>query len=584
MATSRNSVVNVLFMLVSVVLFAYFVYATVSVVTISSPVSGANLSGASYLLNSSITSNVSVDSVLWNVTNSTGVQVAIRTSTNTSVTSWNSTLNTTALTDGLYNVSIRANDSDGAVNMSVSALNVRVDNTAPTISFQGQTPGAGSYLSQTSIPVNISSVDAGVGLSTIRVFLYNSSWALVNNTNTTANARMLNFTGLTVEGAYYINVTANDSINNVNSSQVSRTITLDTTSPLVSAPSSPLNYGNYSIHTGIVTLNVSVSDAVTNISFVFFNITNGSGVQNATITATQEGSTSYYSSTLNTSEYLDGLYNVTVYVNDSAGNVNNSIVVTTVRIDNTDPVITLSCDRTALRTGEVITCTCSATDAVSGVNDSSLDYTARPSTGSSGSFITECTAVDYSLNSKTVNWSYSVTGGGSSSGGGASQSWTNNYAYDSKELSEQSALTTLLSAKNKVTIKVAGVSHYVGVKNVGLTSAELEMASTPVQFTLNVGDTKKFDLNSDGSYDVSVVLNNIVSGRANVTINSVNEKVVSTQSDSTQGNGNAAASAATTNGEPSESGSNAGIWIGVVVLVIIIVLVVFFAKKSKKHR
>ena len=49
--------------------------------------------------------------------------------------------------------------------------------------------------------------------------------------------------------------------------------------------------------------------------------------------------------------------------------------------------------------------------------------------------------------------------------------------------------------------------------------------STPRNITFYIGDEKKFELNDDGFYDLYVKLNNIVSGKANVSIKEIHEEI-----------------------------------------------------------
>jgi len=488
---------------------------------------------------------------------------------NATTTSSPNFVNQTGLPDGTYIFNATAADKLNNVNSTLLSRSVRIDTTKPN--FTVIAPGNISY-GTTNRTINFTSSDAGVGVD--------SSWFYNETGNTTYTG--VKYNNLS-EGSHTFIFYSNDSLGNTNSTSV--TFLIDLTNPAVTIHA-PFAGSNHSNHTGEIFFNASVSDGGSGIGAVYFSVMNGTE-KVANITSTVESS-GVYTGSLNTTDLADGIYNVTVYANDSVGNLNSSESILGIVVDNTDSVIDFTCDRTTLRVGETITCSCTATDATSGVN--SVDYTVHPSTYSSGSYTTTCTVVDYASNTAYADWNYSSSGGGShgGGGGGSSQTWTNNYAYDSKELGDQSALTTTLGSKDKVTIKVAGVSHYVGVKSVSLTSADIEIASNPIQATLNVGETKKFDLNADGTYDLAVTLNSIISGDANMTIGSINEKIATgsgtPQSNVTQGTN--AGTTTTPAGVKSVGNSNTWVWwiVGVVVIVLILFFVLKANKKRKTHR
>jgi PGF-pre-PGF domain-containing protein len=117
--------------------------------------------------------------------------------------------------------------------------------------------------------------------------------------------------------------------------------------------------------------------------------------------------------TLNIS--ADGNYNWTVQIYD--GNNYSYIETGFFTIDTTAPTITFSCDAELITQNELLTCTCSATDVLVGVQETS--FTSSPSTSSTGDFTTSCTSKDNLNNSATSNLGYTViapiSGGGGSS-------------------------------------------------------------------------------------------------------------------------------------------------------------------------
>ena len=114
----------------------------------------------------------------------------------------------------------------------------------------------------------------------------------------------------------------------------------------------------------------------------------------------------------------------------------------------------------------------------------------------------------------------------SSSEGGTSPSfWTNTFAYDNKEFSEQAPLTREFSVKHRTKLKIAGEAHYLGIVELTETRATINVSSTPQQKNISIGEEWKVDVNDNEIYDLLVRLNSIRENKANITILSINEKV-----------------------------------------------------------
>jgi hypothetical protein len=180
-----------------------------------------------------------------------------------------------------------------------------------------------------------------------------------------------------------------------------KNITFDSTPPNVTTIYTVVNNGNYS---GIINLNITVNDALMEVGSVYFNITNSTG-QVSFIRANNLGGGIYYNLTINTLDYLDGKYNITVYANDTLSNLNSTERLQGT-VDNTVPTGSLSCSPLDSEKGDTVTCTCSGEDATSGV--SSGPGSSNPSTSQTGDFTEFCTIFDYAGNSITVSAGYSV--------------------------------------------------------------------------------------------------------------------------------------------------------------------------------
>ena len=265
---------------------------------------------------------------------------------------------------------------------------------------------------------------------------------------TTANGWIINYTGTSNYTFIAFNTTAytpgnynitvrfiynNTQINTaVNYNETSIAIIVnDTTAPFnVNLSDLPLTYANIS---GSQLINLSVFDKgnmtagareydVTGVNITIYNNTGG---VNASYTMTNVTG-NYWNFTLVTTQFPDGIYNISLFVNDTNGNV-NSTNISNVIIDNTAPTGAVTCTPTSVYRSQTVTCSCSSSDALSGVNSTAGNsVTSSPSTGETGIFTNTCSFIDLAGNSGTASTTYTVTqtststGGTTSSGGGAS--------------------------------------------------------------------------------------------------------------------------------------------------------------------
>jgi hypothetical protein len=293
-------------------------------------------------------------------------------------------------------------------------------------------------------------------------------------------------------------------------SNVSVTIN-DKTPPevLESSITSPVSNSN---HSDTLTLSVNVIDNL-GVEAVIFNLTNASISQ--TYSASSAGGNTW-TTPLNTNDFSNGFYNLTVYANDSAGNLNDSAFVYNVFFDNTNPTITFSCSPLSLNKGNTITCSCSGADADSGVLSTS--YTKNPSTSSVGTSTTTCTITDYAGNLISSSIEYVVK---SFESGGPPT-----YAPSESQLKE--GYKKVMYENWRVSFKVGSSSHTFKVEDLTQTSAKITISSQTQEAVLLIGEEKKFDVSGDGYYDVLVKLNSIDSNvikKAEFEIKKINEKI-----------------------------------------------------------
>ncbi|MFH1365116.1 MAG: hypothetical protein ABIH28_00850 [archaeon] len=257
-------------------------------------------------------------------------------------------------------------------------------------------------------------------------------------------------------------------------------------------------------------------------------------------------------------------------------------------IDNTAPTLSFGCTSETVVLYGTVTCACSGTDATSGFNTSSLSYTASPSTSTIGTHTETCTGTDYAGNSvsasTTYKIDYNVGSGGGSSGGSLVSQWVKEIKVSDSEMNLGQVLKQL-KTNYRLTFNVKGVGHHVGVKSMTSTTVTIEVASTPQIVTLTLGETKKFDVDNDKYYDLSVTLNSIANGNADITINQINELMPQAQQSAPSTTGQETSS--TTDTGSTTTGTKAkesNIWMWVLVIVIVIFIVGFVMSKQGKRK
>ncbi|MAG01937.1 hypothetical protein CMI42_01255, partial [Candidatus Pacearchaeota archaeon] len=389
------------------------------------------------------------------------------------------------------------------------------------------------------------------------------------------------------DGTWVIQVYANDSDGNANNTQ-NITVRFDQTIPNeVNITSSHVTRGNYS---GTQTFNFSILDVTAGGGSLWINISNSTTVEvvRSTINASNPSSI-YWNVSVDTSDFVDGLYNVSVTANDSAGNTNTTLVILQdIRIDNTNPTGTVSCSPSTVTAGGGVTCTCSPSDGGSGINTSATINPAT-STSNTGTFTQTCTFKDLAGNTGTASSSYTVElSGGSGGGGGGGGSSSSSFSYRktipviADDLKNLGTLTQPVGEKERVKVKIASAKvgedevHYIGVRKLTLTSAVVEIASDPVRIELDIGEDAKVDVNDDGFYDVYVKLESITNGKADLLIRYLNEEIPEEkEEESVDTTGEIVPE------EVEEESSLMWLWVLIVVIVVIVIGWVV-AKKGKR--
>jgi hypothetical protein len=121
-----------------------------------------------------------------------------------------------------------------------------------------------------------------------------------------------------------------------------------------------------------------------------------------------------------------------------------------------------------------------------------------------------------------------VTSDTDSSSGSASNApseWLNTWRDDNEDLDIKGEVVRSLGSKERIRIKINNETHYVGVINLTSTTAIINVSSTPQQATFSIGESKKFELGTDGYYDLFVTLKSISGSKANVSVSYIHELI-----------------------------------------------------------
>jgi len=244
-----------------------------------------------------------------------------------------------------------------------------------------------------------------------------------------------------------------------NSTNIS--IQVDTTAPVITLP----EYTNATSKkaSDTLTLNISVADALSGETGTVCLI-DVNGTSNQTIDIDSGWCNS---STISLTDCtIDGNHTLKIYVNDTVNNIglNNSFVV---QVDSTAPTASASCSPSTLYVEEVVTCSCSGTDATSGVNSSLTTASSTPSTSIAGTFTYSCSVTDNTGNSASATAaSYNIIsrGGGDSS----PNEWANQESHSWSKMTPGSA-TIIKDFDKEIGLKQIQIEVKNEAQNVKIT-------------------------------------------------------------------------------------------------------------------
>lgn len=233
---------------------------------------------------------------------------------------------------------------------------------------------------------------------------------------------------------------------------------------------------------------------------------------------------------VNVTGLSDGTYYINASANDSAGNINISLLRTVI-LDTIAPNFTFG---TPTLTSSSVSVSLTVSDAFSGINRactadrSDVNITGKgisqtlSETGltcnSKYNYVVTCRDAAGNAYTDSITYTTSSCVAGQNTGGTA---WKATYAAsDSESLKGYTKELGLLEA---VKVKVNNEDHYVGVVSFSTQSATINVTSTPQQATVLIGQTKQFEVSGDLFYDLNVTVRAIGASKVNVTILSVHE-------------------------------------------------------------
>lgn len=462
-----------------------------------------------------------------------------------------------------YTYTVLINNTDTTLNIT------QVNITLPTnVSFvrvsNSTTAGAHAFLNTSTVLTWNTTTQSLINYSSAGENRHNFTFNATVSYPGTYNITVATFNG-TVLSTSYLTLRVND--------------TTAATSIEFAAPSQSNNTNS----SGSIAANISVSDnGRYTINVTLLNSTYG------IINTTAATDTSAY---INFTGLTSGVYYVNASVNDTGANKNYS-ELRKITVDTDSPTVSLastgstvtsvSGDITISDNTTTVSNTCSADRT--GASISVVSTTKQTleeddlTCGTSYNYVITCrdnvgnTGVSTSVSLTTG----SCVGGSAATGGSSSTSsttWTTTYVAPA-DTNLQEGYRRVLGSKERVEIKINNVKHNVGVLSTNASGATIEVASTPQKTTLNVGETKNFDLDGNGSNDISVTLNAITNGKADLTVKQIVQQT--TPADNTQ-----PAATENTPAETTESSSSSMVWIWVLIVVVIIALAVWFWMRKK---
>lgn len=461
---------------------------------------------------------------------------------------------------GTKTVYVRFKDSAGNVSTGYSDTITLNDTTAPTGSISVNS-GA-STTNTSSVTLTLSATDDIDTSGSLQMQVSNDSGFAGASWEAYAISKAWTLTSGTGSRTAYVRF--KDSVGNTSSGYSDSITVADNTSPTGSIS---INAGAASTTSRSVTLNLSANDDFDSAGSLQMMVSNDSGFSGASWEA-------YATSKAWTLSAGTGTKTVYIKFKDSASNTsgayNDTILYTT---DTTAPTGSVSINGgAATTTSSSVTLTLSATDdvdsagslqmMVSNASDfAGASYEAYATSKSwtlAGSFGGKTVYVKFKDSSSNESGSYSATieyvdtstdnSNQDSSSQPSSTSGNNKPASSgssSESVQEPPAITPpneiilneiqdyfsttgfthTLAPNEQVLVKIKNDQHTITIKTVNDHTITIEIHSDPIVATLTVGQTQRFDIDKDGQDDLSIALNQIVQGKAELVFKNLSAAI-----------------------------------------------------------
>lgn len=315
----------------------FTVDSTGPTVTTLRPIANSNqTNGSTFNISTTVTDQwLNVDVVLANITypdNTTKEQLLLARIGNI----YNFTFGNTSQV-GAYNITFIANDTAGNLN-TTEKTNITLfaaDTLMPAVT--NVRPIANNFTARNTV-VNISAQvidDTAVDAVFANITYPNNTTKEQLRLVAVGNIYNFSFGNTSAEGYYNVTFIANDTSNNINSSEKTN-FTVDSTGPTVMTvrPVANSNQTNGSV----INISTTVTDQWLNVDVVLANITYPGGTTKEQLRLARISNVYNFSFGNTTAE---GTYNITFIANDTAGNLNTT-EKTNITLDGTVPTISLS--------------------------------------------------------------------------------------------------------------------------------------------------------------------------------------------------------------------------------------------------
>ncbi len=324
-------------------------------VTIVVPNNGTNVSRGFQAFNATINEPYP-DVVLFRFDNASGNGFNVSAINNSG--NWNTNLDLGRLGNGLHTMTVSANDTIGNVN-DTEFIRFIVDRVPPAVTITTPLNRRNFTIASGNQTFVAMVADTAVEIDTV-LFSFDNATGNAFNVTAVNNSGEWNVSynvSTLFEGMHTLTVFANDSLGNVNDAETI-TFVVDNTPPRVVFVS-PDEGEIYIFTSSNQTFNVTVRDMNLTIDTVLFSFDNATG-EGFNLTATNQSG--HWVASCNVSILADGTNSVTVFANDTVGNLNNTEVLSfTVAANN--PVVTLDSPVDHFNSSSAtITFDCSATD------------------------------------------------------------------------------------------------------------------------------------------------------------------------------------------------------------------------------